>query len=452
MRVSCLAKGVLLAAVIFAPTSTQAQESSLESRLNALFELLESNDKFMGTVAVSKDGRVIFHRQYGIHADGGKPEERPDQETQYRIGSITKTFTAVMIMQLVEEEKLTLDQKLADFYPELKNAGQIDILQMLGHQSGIGSFTDDPTYGSWHTETMTREKMMEIIARQPEKFEPGTKTEYSNSNFVLLGYIIEKLSGSSYAEQLQIRICDRLGLKRTRYMTNKDANQNVAISFRWTGEKWSAMDQTDPSIPHGAGAIMSTAADLTRFIEALFDGKLVGKTWVDKMTPSGIGMGHGLFAFPFGPHRAFGHNGGIDGFQSNLGHFPEDKISVAVIGNGVNYSINDIMLGILSMVFDRPYELPVFTQVNVAEAELRKYVGTYARENFPLKVTITVHEHALVAQGSGQPSFALTPVSETEFRSDLVGATIAFSRSDGVKAFNTMTLTQAGQKLEFRKE
>ena len=269
---------------------------------------------------------------------------------------------------------------------------------------------------------------------------------------MLLGYIIEELSSRSYGEQLQTRICDRIDLKRTSYMTSADAKKNVAISFRWSGEKWAAFDQTDPSVPHGAGAIMSTPSDLTRFIEALFDGKLIGDALVKEMTPDGLGMGHGLFAFPFGPKRAFGHNGGIDGFQSNLGHFPKEGVSVALIGNGVNYSMNDIMIGILSIVFDRPYDLPSFEEVKVPEKILQRYVGIYAREGLPLKITISVNDGKLIAQGSGQPSFPLTPSSETEFRSDVVGAVLKFSESVADSGFDAMVLNQGGQKLEFRKE
>jgi D-alanyl-D-alanine carboxypeptidase len=281
---------------------------------------------------------------------------------------------------------------------------------------------------------------------------PDAETQYRNSNYVLLGYIIEELSNTTYREQLQARICDKIGLKRTSYMTSADAQKNVAISFRWSGKEWLAVDQTDPSIPHGAGAIMSTVSDLTRFAEALFDGKLVGDALVKEMAPSELGMGHGLFAFPFGTRRAFGHYGGIDGFQSMLGHFQEDGVSVSVIGNGVNYSVNDVVIGLLSIVFDRPYKLPDFSEVKVPEKALQRYTGIYARKNFPLKITVTISDGELVAQGSGQPSFPLTPSSETEFRSDAVGAVMTFSQSSADSDFDTMTLKQGGQNLEFRKE
>ena len=452
MKFSFLGTIVLLVTLMFVRPSARAQQNAPFSKLDSLFELLETKNKFMGTVAVSKDGKIVFQKQYGKISKDEKFGKHPDAETQYRIGSITKIFTAVMIMQLVEKDKLSLDDKLSKFFPKVANADQISIRQMLGHQSGIGSITSDPTYMAWNKDPKTREQMMEVIARQPKSFEPGEKTEYSNSNFVLLGYIIEQLTGSTYAEQLQIRICDRIGLQCTSYMTKADAVKNVAISFRWTGDEWQVHDETDPSIPHGAGSIMSTPSDLTRFAEALFDGKLVSGASLKEMTPGGLGMGRGLIAFPFGTKRALGHNGGIDGFQSNLGHFEEDGVSVALIGNGVNYGFNDIMIGMLSIVFDRPYEMPDFTEVKVPEKVLKRYAGTYASDKIPLKITITVDDGNLVAQGSGQPSFPLGASSETEFRSNVVGAVLIFSESSKDSGFDSMLLKQAGQKLEFRKE
>lgn len=437
---------------LLTPAAGWAQDNLRGAKLDELFALLEANDKFMGTIAVSQEGQLIFFKQYGIHLPDASPGQGPDEATQYRIGSITKTFTATMIMQLVEEGKLTLDSKLSEFYPDLNNADAISIQQLLGHRSGIGSLTGDPNYSNWNTEKKSREQLLEIISRQPKQFDPGERAEYSNSNYVLLGLIIEKLTNSDYAQQLKSRICARAGLERTSYMTSADAKTNVARSFRKVGKKWEPQSETDPSVPHGAGAIMSTATDLTRFAEALFGGKLVSEASLKQMMPEGLGMGNGLIAFPFGSKRALGHNGGIDGFQSNLGYFPEEKVAVAVITNGIDYGLNDIMIGVLSIVFYQPYKLPEFTEAEVSEEVMKRYLGVFARDNFPLKITITIADGSLIAQGTGQPSFPLTAASETEFRADAVGVVIIFSRSKPGALFDTLTLKQGGANLEFRKE
>lgn len=430
-----------------APTGW-AQETSKAEKLDEWLSHFADNHKFMGTVAVARQGEVIFAKQYGIALANTKP----DQQTQYRIGSITKMFTAVMILQLVEEGKLSLETKLSEFYPDLANADEISIRQLLGHRSGLGSMTADPTYRDWNEDKKSREQMMEIVARQPRRFQPGARTEYSNTNYVLLGFIIEDLTESTYAEQLQSRICNRAGLDRTAYMTMSSAKDNVARSFRRSADGWQPEEETDPSIPHGAGAIMSTAEDLVRFAEALFGGKLIGEESLEEMVPEGLGMGLGMIAFPFGNKRALGHNGGIDEFRSNLGYFREDDVAVSVIANGLDYSLNDILIGILSIVFDKPYELPELKVAEVKEEVLKQYLGVYARNNFPIKITFTLADGQLVAQGTGQPSLPLSATSETEFRSAAVGAVMTFSKSKEDSGFDTMTLKQAGMTLEFRKD
>ena len=171
---------------------------------------------------------------------------------------------------------------------------------MLSHRSGIGSITSDPTYRRWSTTEQSRQQMIEIVSRQPKRFEPGKRAEYSNSNYVLLGLIIEKVTDSDYAEQLKTRICEPAKLTRTEYMTKAGPKNNVARAFFRADGQWKPQTETHPSVPHGAGAIMSTATDLIRFAEALFAGKLISKVSLKKMKPDGLGMGSGLFAYPYG--------------------------------------------------------------------------------------------------------------------------------------------------------
>jgi D-alanyl-D-alanine carboxypeptidase len=370
-RVVCANLFALLFVSLVISQAGWTQDSSKAAKLDELLSHFADSHKFMGTVAVAKQGDVLFAKQYGVSLPDAKADSQADAKTQYRIGSITKTFTAVMIMQLVEEGKLSLDTKLSEFYPDLTNADAISIQQLLGHRSGLGSITDDPTYRDWNKDKQSRQQMMKIIAGQPKRFEPGTQTKYSNTNYVILGFIIEDLTKSTYAEQLQSRICERVGLGRTAYMTMSNAEANVARSFRRSNDAWKPQDETNPSVPHGAGAIMSTAEDLVRFAEALFAGKLVKEESLEEMVPEGIGMGHGLFSFPFGSKRALGHNGGIDGFQSNLGYFQDEGVAVAIIANGLDYRLNDILIGVLSTVFDKPYQLPEFTVAQVREATLK---------------------------------------------------------------------------------
>jgi D-alanyl-D-alanine carboxypeptidase len=436
---------------LFRSTATAQSETRAE-KVQRYLQHLEANNKFMGTVVLSIDGKRIVDNQVGLFAKNSETELKPNSETQYRIGSISKMFTAVMLLQLVEENKLSLETKLAQFFPELNNADTITIEQLLRHRSGLGSITADPTYRSWETQAQTRPEMLQRIATQPKRFEPNDRTEYSNTNYLLLGYIIEKLSGNSYADELKTRIADRIGLKRTTYATKADAEANVAISFTWSNNQWTPHSETDPSIPHGAGAIMSTASDLTVFIESLFAGKLVKESSLAKMTTMVERMGLGITQMPFGAKRAFAHNGGIDGFQSSLGYFPEDRVAIALIGNGYNYQMNDIMIGLLSIAFNRDFALPSFEATEVDAEILKRYEGIYSSEQIALKITIKLTNGQLMAQATGQSAFPLTPTSDVEFKFDAAGVVISFAESKNGSGFDSLRLKQAGQNIDFNKE
>ena len=189
-----------------------------KAKLDQFFDALSANDKGMGSLAISKDGKVIYSRAVGISHIGDKGYVPADTKTKYRIGSITKMFTATLVFQLVEEGKLKLDDTLNKFFPEIPNAKKITVAQMLNHHSGIHNITDDAAnYLSYSRRPQTREQMLAIIAKTTPDFEPGAKAAYSNSNYILLGYIVEKLTGKSYKDALNERIAAKINLADTYY-------------------------------------------------------------------------------------------------------------------------------------------------------------------------------------------------------------------------------------------
>jgi D-alanyl-D-alanine carboxypeptidase len=298
-------------------------------KIQDYLEYLEASNRFMGTVSLSIGEEEIANSHVGVYLSGGPCISlgdivRANRDTQYRVGSITKTFTSVIILQLIEEGRLALDTKLAEFYPDVRNSDEVTIEHMLRHRSGIHDFTRDQTYSRWQTMPQTREL---ILARFKQKsdFVPGKKFQYSNSNYVLLGYIIEDLSRNSYGNELKKRITDRIGLNRTAVMVPADLEQNVALSYSWKKNEWTPHSETHPTVPHGAGVIMSTARDLTVFIESLFAGKLIKASSLESMTRLVDGYGMGIRYVQFDSKLGLGHDGGIDGFQSQLSYFEEEK-------------------------------------------------------------------------------------------------------------------------------
>lgn len=415
-----------LLAILFvcSPDFTFAQVDSFKPKIDSLFSLLNKNSKFMGSAAIMGKGKLVYSTAVGYSdVDSEKPA---NASTIYRIGSVTKTFTSAMIYQLFEENRLTPETRLAKFFPELPNAEIITIKDMLLHRSGLWSVTDDSLYLEWSVNPTSKEELIEMIRKQPPLFSPDEKSEYSNSNYILLGFILEEVTGKNYSENLKERITRRAGLYNTYYGSKIKVTANESYSYHWSGSAWIKENETDMSVPHGAGAIVSTSEDLVKFGHALFNGKIISSASLADMIKTEGTFGKGIFPTPFYELQGFGHTGGIDGFRSVLVYFPEEELCVAMTSNGLNYNQNDILIGMLSIYLNRPYELPDFSTASVSTDILKSYEGTYSSEGFPLKLTVKLEGNVLTAQGTGQGAFPLDPVSENEFRFDAAGIRIIF--------------------------
>ena len=220
---------LLFVAAACSATTLKAQSVNT-AKLDSFFTSLEANNKMMGSVAVAKNGKLLYTRSVGYAQVAAGAGVKADGNTKYRIGSISKMFTATMIFQLFEEKKLTPETKLASFFPEIPNADKITIAQMLSHHSGIYNFTNDSTYVQWMEQPKTQKEMLAIMAAHTPAFAPGEKAEYSNANYVLLGYIIERTTKSTYSEQLKKRVLDKAGLKNTAYGGKINTQKHEALS------------------------------------------------------------------------------------------------------------------------------------------------------------------------------------------------------------------------------
>jgi CubicO group peptidase (beta-lactamase class C family) len=443
MKIKILSAFLLMLALFTAGYAQTLDKAKLDKFLDTLAE----KNKAMSSLAIAKDGKILYSHAAGYSQINGNEKTPVTAATKYRIGSISKMFTAVMIFQLVEEGKLKLTDTLDKFYPQIPNAKQITIEQMLGHRSGIHSFTSDEDFGTWLTQPKTKEELIEIIAKGKPDFEPNAKAAYSNANFILLGYIVEKLDKKSYQDALKKRITSKIGLQDTYLGGKTDIKNNETFSYEYN-DGWKATVITDASIPAGAGAIVSTPSDLTKFIQALFDLKLVSQASLDQMKTFKEGsIGLGMFKFPLGEKWTYGHAGGIDGFRSMLFYLPEEKLAVAYTTNGVNYSGNNIVLGALDIYYNRPFTIPTFETVAVSAEILDKYVGVYSSADFPLKITVTRNGATLSAQATGQSAFPLEATAADKFKFDAAGIVMEF---DAAK--NQMTLKQRGRETVFTKE
>jgi D-alanyl-D-alanine carboxypeptidase len=414
------------------------------TRLDQYFSEMDQQQQFMGGVAVSKHGNIIYKKTIGW--EQVEKQVKATEETKYRLGSISKTFTAVLVFKAIEQKKLRLNQTIDKWFPGVVNARNITIQHLLNHRSGIHNFTNDSMYLTYHTQPKSEKEILDIIIAGGSDFEVGRKTEYSNSNYVLLSFILQKIHRQSYADLIHRHIVEPLGLTGTYVFGDVDPGKNESISYRYLGG-WKAESATDASIPLGAGAIISTPTDVTTFAHALFNGKLLKTKSVHQMTTITDGFGSGLFSIPFYQYEGYGHTGGIDGFVSIFGHFPKENISFAITLNGTQININDLAIAVLSAVFDYPLEIPKKTAYALNPEYLDAYVGVYATEQIPLKIAITTDGHTLVAQGTGQPAFGIEAVDEHTFTYKPAGATFIFNPEK-----KTLILLQGGGMFTFTKE
>jgi len=415
-----------------------------KAKLNAYFDALEKHDKFMGSVAVSSNGEIIYSRSVG-YADI-ENKVKADENSKYRIGSISKTFTTVLLMKAVEEKKLELNQTIVKYFPEIKNADKITVGNLLYHRSGIHSFSDDKDYLTWNTQPKTGKEILEIIVKGGSDFEPDSKSAYSNSNFVLLTFILEKSFNKSYNVLVKEYITQPVGLENTALGERINTNNNECKSYSFT-DQWNPEPETDISIPLGAGGIVSTPVELVKFSQALFGGKLVSKESLEQMQTINGQYGMGLFKIPFYDKTGFGHTGGIDGFSSVFSHFADGDISYAMISNGTNFNNNNISIAVLSAVYEKPFEIPDFKTFKVSAEKLDQYVGVYASTQIPLKITITKGKENLVAQATGQSAFPLEATEKDKFKFEQAGVVMEFKPAE-----KTMVLKQGGGEFNFRME
>ncbi|MBC6493039.1 serine hydrolase domain-containing protein [Flavihumibacter stibioxidans] len=415
-----------------------------KAKLDRYFDALEQNNKLMGSVAVSKNGHLLYTRSIGYaDVESGK---KANDETKYRVGSISKTFTAVMVLKAAEKKKLSLDQSIQAYFPGIKHADKITIRHLLSHRSGIHNITRDKSYYEWNTTPRQRAELVKVISDSGSDFEPDFKAEYSNSNYILLSFILEEIYGEPYAKLLEQQIIKPLGLKYTAFGSVINSANNESQSYKYV-KNWVKQPETHTSVLLGAGGVISTPADITKFAEALFGGKLLSQKSMDEMLVVKDGFGLGIYPVPVNDKKAMGHTGGIEGFASVFVNLKDIGVTIALSANGDNYNANKVLKALVSSVYNEPYEVPEFKVLVLSDEELNKYIGVYAAEKMPMKITISKDGNSLKGQAGGQNSFPLEATAKDEFRFDGMGLVITFDLSQ-----NTLVLKQGGKEMSFKRE
>lgn len=434
-------KTLLILLLALFQVSGHAQRMN-KAKLDSLCTILAANEKLLGSIYISQQGKEVFSYTFnqGAKFNG-----------VVRVGSITKIYTSVLIMQLVEEGKLKLEDKLSTFYPRIDGAEKITIQQMLTHQSGIYSFDNDYTLGdrkSWVYKPQSKEAMLKRFYSYKLQFEPGTKTDYSNTAYFLLGCIIEDITKSSYDNQLQLRICSKLGLTQTFCSNVVDLNKNESYSFV-KDQSWVQYLSSDLSSAGAAGGICASPREVAQFYNAIFEGKLVSKQSLELMTTHKLAFNKdNLTSTQFG----YGHLGAIDAYYNSATYNPADSVCFVFLFNGLSYPFSDVFFKTIDIFYNEPATLPSFTPIALSPEQLQPFVGKYKlRSGDITEIRVDANSLYFVWEVNGYGKFNLVPVEHNVFLYDPKGLTFKFGYNKE-KQIDRVTMYQGKQVIRMEKQ
>lgn len=430
---------LIIISLLISSISVNSQELK-NQKLDNILTSLESDNTVMGSIFITKNNKKVYSRSIGFSNIEGNIKS--SENTKYRIGSITKMYTATMIFQLIDENKLNLNQSLSDFFPAIKNATKITIGNLLNHRSGIYNITKSESFNPYIEKS--KSQILSEIEKFTSDFEPNTKTEYSNSNFILLGYILEKIYKQPYSKILKQTIVDKLSLDCTYYGDSINTKNNEAYSYTFS-EEWEKSNETHLSLPHGAGAIVSTPEEVTTFMNALMVGKLISDKNLKQMKVITEGLGYGIGQFSIYDREIYGHSGGIDGFTSLVIYEPKEKVSVAFTSNGSQTGIREYVISGLETFMSIPFKKS--EAMEVSTEYLNTYVGIYSSEQVPFTLTFYINDNSLFGGPTGNHNNLLLPSKENQFKLESEGAIIDFSSED-----DSLILSISGKKIPFSKQ
>jgi CubicO group peptidase (beta-lactamase class C family) len=411
-----------------------AYSQNLDATFDKLFEESFKPDGPGAAVLVAQKDRIIYHKAFGMaNLELGVPL-RPDHV--FRIGSVSKQFTAAAILQLMEQGKLSLDDDLTKFIPDYPTLGRkITVEHLLTHTSGIKSYTDMKV---WTPEVQRKDftpaALIDFFKNQPMDFEPGTKYQYNNSGYFLLGYIIEKVSGVSYGAYISEHIFKPLGMHNSYYGDVEPLIRNRAAGYSRSGagDAYTNAAFLSMTQPYAAGSLMSTVEDLYTWTKALHSGKVIRpESFKKAITPyilpdgSSTHYGYGLQMGNLFGSPTVEHGGGIHGFLSDLLYLPKEDVCVAILTNCDCEPPRDLSARVAALAIGKPFT-PAAIQVD--GATLEQYTGVYENDKKEQRI-ITVENGQLYSLRTGGSRYKIIPFDADQFYFEKSTARITFVKA-----------------------
>ena len=426
---------------------------SVEAAMNReMVKVYRRADRPGAAIIVVKDGRVIFRRAYGVANLELKVPLRP--EMVFRLASVTKQFTAVAVMMLVDEGKLKLDDPLANYFPDYPAGDKITILNLLTHTSGIPDYINK-IWPARIAEGFDPDGLVELFKHDPLLSEPGAKQEYSNANYVLLGDIIEKVSGQPYGRFLDERIFQPLGMMHTGYERNQElilgrVSGYVQKEGRYLNAAFLHMSQL-----YAAGGLDSTVDDLARWDAAIDAGTLLKpESWKRIFSPMKLNNGEmsdytlGWVVSKFQGEPVVSHAGGMPGFRSYVMRIPAQHVYIALLSNDESAEIQPeiVVHKIAGIAIGKPIVKP--KEIQLTAAALDQFVGVYAAGDE--RLTVRRDGARLFSQNPGDPEVELFPTSAVEFLIKAFDGKLTFVK-DGTGRVTGVVESAGGQSITLDK-
>ena len=406
------------------------------SRMEMVIQSFVSDNQFMGSVLVAQNGNILLDKGYGYANLEWDILNSPI--TKFRIGSLTKQFTAAAILLLEENGKLKLTDPIKKYMPDTPAAwNDIAIFNLLTHTSGIPNYTSFPDFALITKTTKAPEQQIDLFRDKPLDFQPGEGYAYNNSGYVLLGYLIERLSDQSYQDFMMNAVFKPLGMNDSGYDSNTAIISHRASGYLRTSMGVQNAEYLDMSIPYSAGSLYSTTQDLHRWMTCLLGGKFLSPASLKKMvTPFKNNYGLGVIIEAIDGKKVIHHAGAINGFDSILLHFPDDNLTIVSLSNlnALGYSAQNIAMKMIKLIYDREVILPLERKIITAPSDLiKKYVSTYqlissniSYSTHKTELVISLEDGKLTAQSQKLPKTLLYAESNNKFFAKIPDMQIEF--------------------------
>ncbi len=404
-------------------------DETAAAKIDAYMDTHLKNEMFSGTILVVRKGKIIAQKGYGM--SNYELDVQNTIDTKFRIGSMSKAFTAVLIMQLQEKGLLNVNDFVSKYFPSSLNYNKITLNNLLTHTSGIPEYTNFPDSMSKSYTPMTSEELVNYIKDKPLDFEPGTQFSYSNSNYILLGSIIEKITGKSYETMLDENILKPLNMNDSGYNHNETVLKNRASGYLIYNDVLRNTDYIDMSFPFAAGALYSTVSDLYKWDRAFYDDKLLKKESIEKIfTPNLEKYGYAWIIDNLYGRKIIWHDGAINGFCGVIARYPKEDICIIILENKSNLLIERAFHDISAILFGEKYKPPeVFKEKKIDSDQIKQLIGEYQIAP-DQSISVSAKDGKLFIQPYDD---IIHPLSDTEFYSKRYDCFFTFTKDSNGK-------------------